>query len=160
MARPLGAPGKEATVYVGSKDDAFVVAKMIEDGLRDVLLPPTGDALVSDIEFTELVMGRFDVMRWDPDRLGYFRAHGRNEQGYIRGRSVAERFDYDYSDAEVGELAVCLRAVESQVKELRVVANNNRSDYAPKLAERLQALLRKKEGLAARLHKPRPGELF
>jgi uncharacterized protein YecE (DUF72 family) len=26
-------------------------------------------------------------------RLGYFRLHGRNESGYIRGRSVAERFD-------------------------------------------------------------------
>jgi hypothetical protein len=72
--KAAGAPGKEATVYVGSKDDAFVVAKMIEDGLRDVLLPPTGDALVSDIEFNELVMGRFDVMKWDPDPLGYFRA--------------------------------------------------------------------------------------
>src|SRR5262249_13038864 len=33
--------------------------------------------------------------------LGYFRFHGRNEQGYIKGRTVAERFNHDYSDKEV-----------------------------------------------------------
>ena len=92
--------------------------------------------------------------------LGYFRAHGRNEQGYIRGRTVAERFDYDYNDEEVRAMAERLRNLESEVKELRIVANNNRADYAPKLAERLQKLLRTKEALAARLQRPRPGELF
>lgn len=76
----------------------------------------------------------------DP-RLGYIRLHGRNAAGYIRGRSVAERFDYDYSEAEVEELAARLRKLAQEVKELRVVANNNRSNYAPKLAERLAKLL-------------------
>ena len=76
----------------------------------------------------------------DP-RLGYIRLHGRNAAGYIRGRSVAERFDYDYSDAEVEELAARLRKLAREVKELRIVANNNRSNYAPKLAERLAKLL-------------------
>jgi len=33
-------------------------------------------------------------------------------------------------------------------------------DYAPKLAERLQKLLRTQEALAARMQRPRPGELF
>jgi hypothetical protein len=51
--------------------------------------------------------------------LGYFRFHGRNEQGYIRGRSVAERFDYDYSDEEVKELAERIRKVALEVEELR-----------------------------------------
>lgn len=73
--------------------------------------------------------------------LGYVRLHGRNAAGYIRGRSVAERFDYDYSDAEVEELAARLRKIAAEVKELRIVANNNRSNYAPKLAERLAKLL-------------------
>src|SRR5207247_174161 len=33
-------------------------------------------------------------------KLAYLRAHGRNVRGYVRGRTVAERFDYDYSDKE------------------------------------------------------------
>jgi uncharacterized protein YecE (DUF72 family) len=74
-------------------------------------------------------------------RLGYVRLHGRNATGYLRGRSVAERFDYDYSDAEVEELAARLGKIAQEVKELRIVANNNRSNYAPKLAERLAKLL-------------------
>ena len=77
----------------------------------------------------------------NPD-LAYFRFHGRNEQGYIKGRTVAERFDHDYSDKEVGELTARIEKIEKQVKALHVVANNNRSNYAPKLAERIQKLMR------------------
>ena len=77
-------------------------------------------------------------------QLGYFRFHGRNEQGYIKGRSVAERFDHDYSDEEVGELSGRIEKIEERVKELHIVANNNRSNYAPRLAERIQALLRER----------------
>ncbi len=71
-------------------------------------------------------------------KLGYFRYHGRNEAGYIKGRSVAERFDYDYSDEEVEELVQRAREVSVQVDELHLVANNNRSNYAPKFAAALQ----------------------
>ena len=83
--------------------------------------------------------------------FGYFRFHGRNEQGYIRGRSVAERFDYDYSDDEVKELAERIREVAEQVEELRVIANNNRSNYAPRLVERLAKLLNLERELQAEL---------
>jgi uncharacterized protein YecE (DUF72 family) len=83
--------------------------------------------------------------------LGYFRFHGRNEQGYIRGRSVAERFDYDYSDNEVKELAERIRKVALEVEELRVIANNNRSNYAPRLVERLAKLLNLERELQAEL---------
>jgi len=79
--------------------------------------------------------------------LGYFRAHGRNEQGYIRGRSVAERFDYEYSDEEVRAMAERLRGLSNEVQALRIVANNNRSNFAPKLAKKLRELL----GLEGRL---------
>ena len=34
-------------------------------------------------------------------KLAYLRLHGRNEHGYIAGKSVAERFNYDYSDDEI-----------------------------------------------------------
>ena len=83
--------------------------------------------------------------------LGYFRFHGRNEQGYIRGRSVAERFDYDYSDEEVKELAERIRKVALEVEELRVIANNNRSNYAPRLVARLAKLLNLERELQAEL---------
>jgi uncharacterized protein YecE (DUF72 family) len=80
-------------------------------------------------------------------KLGYFRLHGRKADGYIKGRSVAERFDYDYSEAEVQELAKRIRKVSAEVEQLRIVANNNRSNYAPKLARRLQELLLEQEKL-------------
>jgi len=83
--------------------------------------------------------------------LGYFRFHGRNEEGYIRGRSVAERFDYEYSDDEVKELAERIRKVALEVEELRVIANNNRSNYAPRLVERLTKLLNLERELQAEL---------
>jgi uncharacterized protein YecE (DUF72 family) len=104
------------------------------------------------------VMPGIDVVT-NPE-LAYFRAHGRNEQGYIRGRTVAERFDYDYSDDEAAKMAERLRKVSEQVNELRIVANNNRSNYAPRLAQKLRELMGLKDLLATRAHQPRPGELF
>jgi uncharacterized protein YecE (DUF72 family) len=85
------------------------------------------------------IMPGFDAVT-NP-KLGYLRLHGRNEQGYIKGRSVAERFDYDYSEQEIKELAARIRALEKEIERLHVIANNNRSNYAPKLARRLQELL-------------------
>ncbi|MCI0747302.1 MAG: DUF72 domain-containing protein [Verrucomicrobia subdivision 3 bacterium] len=92
--------------------------------------------------------------------LGYLRIHGRNEEGYIRGRSVAERFDYDYSEEEVRELAARIRELEKEVEQLHVVANNNRSNYAPKLARRLQELLGLQTELRAKLQSAQQGDLF
>jgi uncharacterized protein YecE (DUF72 family) len=84
-------------------------------------------------------------------RLGYFRLHGRNAEGYIKGRSVAERFDYDYSPEEVKEIAERLRKVDKEVERLHVIANNNRSNYAPKLAEALRQQIGLREELQRRL---------
>jgi uncharacterized protein YecE (DUF72 family) len=67
-------------------------------------------------------------------RLAYFRFHGRNAEGYVKGRTVAERFDHDYSDREVKEVVARLREVSKGVDEVHAAANNNRSNYAPKLA--------------------------
>jgi uncharacterized protein YecE (DUF72 family) len=85
------------------------------------------------------IMPAFDVTT-NP-KLGYFRAYGRNAKGFINGRSVAERFDYDYSPEEVEEIAARLRQVSEEVDRLHIIANNNRSDYAPKLAAALQEKL-------------------
>jgi len=95
------------------------------------------------------VMPGFDCVT--DQRLGYFRLHGRNAEGYIKGRSVAERFDYDYSPEEVKEIAERLRKVDKEVESLHVIANNNRSNYAPKLAEALRKQIGLREELQRRL---------
>ena len=75
------------------------------------------------------------------ERLAYLRCHGRNTEGYMRGRTVAERFDYDYSDEEVEEIADRARVLADDAEEVHVMFNNNARDYAPKAARRmLQAL--------------------
>jgi uncharacterized protein YecE (DUF72 family) len=95
-------------------------------------------------------------------KLGYFRFHGRNAEGYIKGRTVAERFDYEYSPDEVKELAERLRKVSKEVDRLHVIANNNRSNYAPKLAQRLKEQLGLQRKLQEVLEKKQKGqrELF
>jgi uncharacterized protein YecE (DUF72 family) len=74
-------------------------------------------------------------------RLAYLRAHGRNAEGYIRGRSVAERFAWRYSDAELEEIRARVQELASQAEETRVMFNNNRGSDAPVAAERFKELL-------------------
>ena len=40
-----------------------------------------------------------DVDAVTTPELAYIRLHGRNAEGYLKGKSVAERFGWDYSDA-------------------------------------------------------------
>jgi uncharacterized protein YecE (DUF72 family) len=47
------------------------------------------------------------------DDLAYLRAHGRDAQRYLRGRSAAERFDYVYEPRELRELAERAQALEA-----------------------------------------------
>jgi uncharacterized protein YecE (DUF72 family) len=78
------------------------------------------------------------------DGLAYLRAHGRNTEGYVRGRSVAERFDWRYSDDELREIAVRAHALADQAGDdgaVRVMFNNNSRDHAPKAAQRARELL-------------------
>lgn len=56
--------------------------------------------------------------------LAYLRAHGRNADGYLRGRSAAERFDYAYSDAELRELAARARALAEDAERVECVLAN------------------------------------
>jgi uncharacterized protein YecE (DUF72 family) len=73
--------------------------------------------------------------------LAYLRAHGRNAEGYMRGRSVAERFGYRYSDAELGEIAGRAHELADTAAEVHVAFNNNRGSDAPVAATRLRELL-------------------
>jgi uncharacterized protein YecE (DUF72 family) len=74
-------------------------------------------------------------------KLAYLRAHGRNAEGYIRGRSVAERFAWRYSDEELEEIRGRVQELASEASEVRVMFNNNRGSDAPVAAERFSELL-------------------
>jgi uncharacterized protein YecE (DUF72 family) len=75
------------------------------------------------------------------DDLAYLRAHGRNTDGYLSGRSVSERFGWRYDDDELEEIAGRARDLAERASEVHVMFNNNRDDDAPTAAQRFQALL-------------------
>ena len=88
----------------------------------------------------------FMVMPSDVDEVtnsnvAYLRLHGRNANAYITGKTVAARFDYDYSENEIAEVAQRSRKLASEARELHVVFNNNNLDYAPHAALRLRKAL-------------------
>jgi uncharacterized protein YecE (DUF72 family) len=73
--------------------------------------------------------------------LAYIRAHGRNAGGYVRGRTVATRFDYDYAKKELEQIAKRAVKAASQAREVHVIYNNNKSDFAPRAATSFQKIL-------------------
>lgn len=83
-------------------------------------------------------------------RIAYLRAHGRNARGWMTGRSVAERFDHDYSDDELVELRERAEGLADEAAEVRIMFNNNRADYAPRAAERMRELLGQRAAAARR----------
>jgi len=75
------------------------------------------------------------------DDLAYLRIHGRNLDGYMHGRTVAERFGWVYGDEELREIEGRVRALAQEAAEVHVFFNNNRDDDAPTAARRFRALL-------------------
>ena len=116
-----------------------------------------GDQLDSTIDFVRKhraifvnvdapASDHFTVMPSDVDEVtdpkaAYLRLHGRNAKAYITGRTVAARFDYDYSDKEIAEVADRSRKLAQEARELHVIFNNNNLDYAPRAALRLRKAL-------------------
>jgi uncharacterized protein YecE (DUF72 family) len=103
----------------------------------------------------------FSIMPSDLDEItnpefSYLRLHGRDAKAYLTGRTVAARFNYDYADKEIDELAERSRKLASEVKDVHVVFNNNNLDYAPRAAIRLKAVL----GQSVALPSPQTPELF
>ncbi|HYN90672.1 MAG TPA: DUF72 domain-containing protein, partial [Thermoleophilaceae bacterium] len=84
----------------------------------------------------------------------YLRAHGRNTEGYLTGKSVAERFAWAYTDGELEEIAERAQSMADQAGEVHVAFNNNRGDDAPTAAQRFRALL----GQAPPEEEPPPGD--
>jgi uncharacterized protein YecE (DUF72 family) len=75
------------------------------------------------------------------DDLAYVRIHGRNTEGYLTGKSVAERFGWRYDDDELEEIAGRAQGLAGDADEVHVMFNNNRGDDAPTAAQRFRALL-------------------
>jgi uncharacterized protein YecE (DUF72 family) len=73
--------------------------------------------------------------------IAYLRLHGRNAKGYITGKTVAARFDYDYGENEIAEVAERSRKLAKEARDLHVIFNNNNLDYAPRAALRLRKAL-------------------
>jgi uncharacterized protein YecE (DUF72 family) len=73
--------------------------------------------------------------------LAYLRLHGRDARAYTTGKTVASRFNYNYSDAEIEEVAQRARKLAEKASTVHVVFNNNALDYAPHAAARLRAAL-------------------
>jgi uncharacterized protein YecE (DUF72 family) len=73
--------------------------------------------------------------------VAYLRLHGRNEKAYVTGKTVAARFDYDYRESEIAEVAQRSRKLAKEARELHVIFNNNNLDYAPRAALRLRKAL-------------------
>jgi uncharacterized protein YecE (DUF72 family) len=71
--------------------------------------------------------------------LAYLRAHGRNAEAYLHGRSAAERFDHVYTDAELRELADRARALAGEAERVECVLSNG--VHALAAALELRALL-------------------
>jgi uncharacterized protein YecE (DUF72 family) len=102
----------------------------------------------------------FTIMPADIDAItnpdvAYLRLHGRNAKGYLTGKTVAARFNYNYSDIEIAEVAERTQKLARKAKEVHVVFNNNARDYAPHAALRLRKAL----GQFV-VSPPQTGELF
>ena len=88
----------------------------------------------------------FTVMPPDVDEVtnpkaAYLRLHGRNAKAYVTGKTVAARFDYNYDDKEIAEVAKRSKKLAEEARKLHVIFNNNNLDYAPHAALRLRKAL-------------------
>jgi uncharacterized protein YecE (DUF72 family) len=76
----------------------------------------------------------------NPD-LAYLRLHGRDPKAYITGKTVAARFNYDYNDEEIDEVAARAKCLATEATDVHLVFNNNALDYAPRAASRMRKAL-------------------
>src|SRR6266704_2202975 len=77
-----------------------------------------------------------DVEEVTNPKAAYLRLHGRNAKAYVTGKTVAARFDYDYSDKEIEEVVARSKKLAQEAREVHVIFNNNNLDYAPRAALR------------------------
>ena len=78
--------------------------------------------------------------------FAYLRLHGRNTDGYLTGKTVAERFGWEYGEDELQEIAGRVRGLSQEVPEIRVFFNNNRGADAPTAARRFREIVGQRTG--------------
>ena len=76
-------------------------------------------------------------------KLAIFRLHGRNTATWdVKGLTAAsDRFNYEYSDAELQGFVAPIQQLAEQVENLHVVFNNNFEDQGQHNARTLMAKL-------------------
>jgi uncharacterized protein YecE (DUF72 family) len=79
-------------------------------------------------------------------KLAYIRMHGRNTEGYLTGKSVAERFAWDYTEDELKEIKQRTDTMAEQAGEVHAMFNNNRGADAPSAAQRFRDLMGQTDG--------------
>ena len=118
----------------------------VREERRDATLGWFADREVAYVCVDAPPADNFQIMPSDLDAvthpdLAYLRLHGRNTDGYLGGKSVAERFGWRYEEDELEELARRVEGMAEQAGEVHVAFNNNRDDDAPTAAQRFRALL-------------------
>lgn len=75
--------------------------------------------------------------------LAIVRLHGRNHETWnVKGEVAAsDRFDYDYSDAELAQLAQKMQDLATKAAVVHSISNNNNGDQAQRNARTLRRLL-------------------
>ena len=74
--------------------------------------------------------------------LGYVRFHGRNAATWgARTATAADRFDYVYTEAELGEWVEPIDRLADETERTWVMFNNCKYDYAPRNARELAGIL-------------------
>ncbi len=94
-----------------------------------------------DAPRTEAMSAMPPVVEVTSPALAYVRMHGRNATAWTRGRTVAERFDYEYADRELEEWVDPVLDMAERAQEVAVVMNNNARDYALQAAGRFAELI-------------------
>ena len=76
-------------------------------------------------------------------QLAIVRLHGRNTESWNpdAGASAADRFNYDYNEAELGELAVSIRAISTRAAKTHVIFNNCFEDQGQRNALTMTGIL-------------------
>lgn len=74
--------------------------------------------------------------------LAYLRLHGRNAATWQGSRTVAERFDWRYTDGELAEWVGPVIGMAGRAREVAVVFNNNHGDFALRSAARFGEMVR------------------
>jgi uncharacterized protein YecE (DUF72 family) len=77
-------------------------------------------------------------------KLAIVRMHGRNHETWNRKglKAASDRFNYDYTDKELGEIATQVAELSKAVPVVHAVMNNNYEDQGQRNAKTLTKLLK------------------